>query len=312
VTVDVSFPSMGSDARLVVASHDVAADCRAFLEDFEAALSRFRSGSELCRLNADPRERVPASGLLRQAVRAGLWAAARTGGLVDPTLAGQLEAAGELRSRREPELPLADALAAAPPRKPATPHPAARWRAIRVGRDAIERPPGLRFDTGGTGKGLAVDLLAERLEGRWAIDCGGDLRVSGPFGIDARHPLTGETMHELTLTCGAVATSGIDRRLWRGPAHHLLDPSTGKPAWTGLIGATALAPTALEAEALAKAALLAGPAGAARWLSAHGGLVVHDNGDVEPFGPLRPRPASRRTPRRPTTTPAGPAAEVIA
>jgi thiamine biosynthesis lipoprotein len=284
---------MGSDARLVVASHAVAAECRAFLEDFEAALSRFRPGSELCRLNADPRGTVPASPLLRAVVRAGLWAAARTGGLVDPTLAGELEAAGYARSRRAPELPLAEALAAAPPRVPASPHPDARWRAVRVGDDAVTRPPGVRFDSGGTGKGLAVDLLAARLEGRWAIDCGGDLRVSGPFCIDARHPLTGEAMHELTLTGGAVATSGIDRRLWRGPAHHLLDPSTGKPAWTGLIGATALAPTALEAEALAKAALLSGPAGAARWLSAHGGLAVHDDGGVEHFGPLRPRPARR-------------------
>ena len=27
---------------------------------------------------------------------------------------------------------------------------------------SIRRPPGLRFDTGGTGKGLAADLLAVR------------------------------------------------------------------------------------------------------------------------------------------------------
>ncbi len=53
-------------------------------------------------------------------------------------------------------------------------------------------------------------------------------------------------------------------RLWRAPdgtpRHHLLDPSTLEPAWTGIVGATALAPTAVEAEALAKAALLSGPA----------------------------------------------------
>ena len=64
---------------------------------------------------------------------------------------------------------------------------------------------------------------------------------------------------------------GIDRRLWRAPdgspRHHLLDPSTQQPAWTGLIAATALAPTALEADTLAKAALLSGPDGAARWLT---------------------------------------------
>jgi FAD:protein FMN transferase len=91
---------------------------------------------------------------------------------------------------------------------------------------------------------------------------------------------------------GAAATSGLDRRVWRRPdgthAHHLLDPSTGEPAWTGLIAATALAPTALEAEALAKAALLSGPEGARRVLAARGGVLVHDSAESERVR-LRPR-----------------------
>jgi len=297
MTADLTFPCMGSQARLLVDSQATAAICRAFLEDFEAALSRFRADSELCRLNADPRGRVPASELLRTAVRAGLWAAERTGGLVDPTLTGALEAAGYASTRRAPELRLSEALRLAPARRPASPR--AHWRDIRVDGTTITRPPGLRLDTGGTGKGLAADLLAARLEDgrRWAVDCGGDLRVCAgagePFRVNVRHPLTGETIRELALTNGAVATSGLDVRLWRGaggrPAHHLLDPSTGEPAWTGLIGATALAPTALEADTLAKAALLSGPGNAARWLTRHGGLVVRDDGDVEAFGRLRPR-----------------------
>ena len=81
-----------------------------------------------------------------------------------------------------------------------------------------------------------------------------------------------------------MATSGIDRRLWRAPdgspRHHLLDPATQRPAWTGVIGATALAPTATEADTLAKAALLSGPDEAARWLRRHGGLFITDDGTV--------------------------------
>ena len=50
---------------------------------------------------------------------------------------------------------------------------------------------------------------------------------------------------------------------------------------TGVISATAVAPTALEAEALAKAALLAGPRGARRFLAAGGGIVVGDDGRAE-------------------------------
>jgi len=45
----------------------------------------------------------------------------------------------------------------------------------------------------------------------------------------------------------------------------------------GIVQATALAPTALEAEALVRVALLSGPQDAANWLS-HGGLVVLDDG----------------------------------
>ena len=97
---------------------------RRFVVEFDAALSRFKPDSELCALNADPRERVPASALLRTAVRAGLAAAERSGGLVDPTLVGEIESAGYVASRAGvPGAPLGAALAEAPPRRPAQPQP---------------------------------------------------------------------------------------------------------------------------------------------------------------------------------------------
>ncbi len=299
---DLTFDCMGTHARIVTDDEQAVADGRTFLHGYEAALSRFRPDSELCRLNATETTDVPASPLLRTAVAAALWAARRTRGLVDPTLTAALEAAGYDRDRREPELPLSVALAATPRRQvAAAPDPLAAWRHVAVLQRTIRRPPGVRLDTGGTGKGLAADLLGRRLAGRWAVDCGGDLRVAAPahdpFEVQVRHPLTRETVHTLRMTDGAVATSGLDVRLWRAPdgepRHHLLDPATGEPAWTGLIGATALAPTALEAEALAKAALLSGPRQAARWLRRHGGLTVRDDGDIELHGSLVRRPALR-------------------
>ena len=120
------------------------------------------------------------------------------------------------------------------------------------------------------------------------------MRVGGALRHPRPHPLTSDTAHVFTVEDGAVATSGLDTRLWRAPdgtpRHHILDPSTLEPAWTGLISATALAPTAVEAEALAKAALLSGPQGARRWLRRHGGLIVHDDGKTEV---LAPRPVIR-------------------
>jgi thiamine biosynthesis lipoprotein len=159
------------------------------------------------------------------------------------------------------------------------------------GAGVIRRPPGLELDLGGSVKGWAADVVAAPLQrhGRCVVDCGGDLRVAAghgaPWEVRVRHPLTGGIAHTLRVRAGGVATSGIDARLWERPdggfAHHLIDPATGTPAWTGLVAATALAPTAVEAEALAKAALLSGPGAGRRFLEAHGGVLVHEGGAVE-------------------------------
>jgi FAD:protein FMN transferase len=309
VTRDVAFSCMGCEMRLIaegVGDGELRA-ARELLDEIDARLSRFRPDSELSRLNADPRTTVPASPLLRAAVGAALWAAEWTGGLVDPTLLGDLERAGyadRLPARIAPE----HALATAPPRMAARPRVDARWRAVAIDNSAatITRPPGLRLDTAGTTKGLAADAAALVLGGdmpslggaarRLAVDCGGDLHVAvaaglAPFEVVVEHPLTGEPAAMLRMRGGGVATSGVARRVWVGadgrPAHHLLDPATGAPAWTGLIAATAIASTAVGAEALAKAALLSGPPAARRLLRRHGGVLVHDDGTVERVGPRR-------------------------
>lgn len=255
---------------------------------------------------------MAASALLRDAVRAGLWAAARTGGLVDPTLLGRLEAAGYARSRRSDGGRAARGVPLPSGRpRPARPDPASRWREIRVDDDAgaVIRPPGVRLDLGGSGKGHVADLAAGILDGaaQWAIDCGGDVRVGGARQtVRVAHPLDGTIAAELEPAAGAVATSAITARAWRAgdgtPRHHLIDPATGEPAWTGVVAATALAPTVLEAETLAKAALLLGPERGRRLLAARGGgLLVDRTGRVERV-PARTGGRGARV-RRPATRP---------
>ncbi|HEX8052176.1 MAG TPA: FAD:protein FMN transferase [Thermoleophilaceae bacterium] len=311
---DITFTCMGCDMRVLVEdgprSHAAARGARRQLEAIDAQLSRFREDSELARLNADPRLVVPASPLLRAAVRAAIWAAEASGGLVDPTLLGDLEHAGYRHSLTGiARVPLAEALKEAPPRAAARPRGDRRWRAIRVddARGTIARPPGLRIDTGGTTKGLAADAVAHVLGGtRHIVDCAGDLRLDAgagdAFGVIVEHPLTRATADTVDVRGGAIATSGPGRRLWRDAdgaiGHHLLDAATGAPAWTGLVSATALAPTALEAETLAKAALLGGPTAARRVLARRGGVLIHDDGATERVGPIaRPRLRLRTTER---------------
>lgn len=301
---------MGCDMRVLVESGSdpeaAAAGARAQLESIDERLSRFRPDSELSRLNADPRRTVPASPLLRVAVRAALWAAEASGGLVDPSLLDSLERAGYRHSLLGiTRAGLDEALTKAPSRAPARAREETRWRAIRVDDDAetITRPLGLRIDTGGSTKGLAADAVAHSLTAsRYVVDCGGDLRLNAgegdPYGVTVEHPLTREVACTIPVRSGAIATSGPGRRLWREPdgtiRHHLIDPATGEPAWTGLVSATALAPTALEAETLAKVALLSGPERARDVLADRGGVLIHDNGDVERLIPLHRLEANHR------------------
>jgi thiamine biosynthesis lipoprotein len=292
-TADESFRALGSDVRLIATGDGARAAvdrARREILDYHARLSRFDPASELCALNADPRPAAPASALLRSAVRAALWAARQSGGLVDPCLLDALERAGYVGSfERSGTVAPPSGLA-----RPAAPHPASPWRNIHVDDDAgvIVRPPGLRLDLGGSGKGHAADLVARRFEsfGRWVVDCGGDIRVGGPREVQIAHPLDDEPAARLRVEDAAVATSSVVSRAWRTTdgrrAHHLIDPRSGEPAWTGLLAATALAPTTLHAETLAKVALMRGPGGARVVLEHHGGLVVHEDGGVETFGPL--------------------------
>lgn len=301
-----TFPLMGTEVR-IVASRAGIADVQTLLRDYDRRLSRFRPDSELSSLNADPRPDVPASALLREAVSVALDAARATGGLVDPTVLPQVETAGYTASwNPERRLPLAEAVGELGPQAPAGADPAARWREVRVDDAArmIRRPAGTRLDTGGTGKGHAADLAAEVLahEPSWAVSCGGDLRVGGTAGrlraIRVADPFErGRPLASLHLRHGALATSGIGARIWRRPdgrvAHHLIDPATGEPAFSGLIAVTALAPTTAGAEALAKSALLSGAERGREILMAHGGLLVDARGQTEAVGALRTRPVIR-------------------
>ncbi len=291
------FAAMGGRVRISVV--DPAAEwllpgAQAIARQVHSDLSRFEPLSELSRLNADPRTEVEISPLMTRFLLDAIGAARVSGGLVDATCLDAVERAGYDRSM---EFPAGTEYRGdgdlAMPRHPAAPDGRARWAEVEVDvdRGRVRRPPGIRFDSGGLGKGLAADLIAEALDEAcyFSVDCGGDLRAGGTrspgstVGIDG--PRSGDgIIAETHLAPGhAIATSGITRRSWILPngsrGHHLIDPGTGLPAFTGILQATAVAPTAVEAEVRAKASLLAGPDNAAEWLE-HGGVIMLEDGTV--------------------------------
>ena len=323
--VDRAFELMGTHIRILVGEpsgpdsgspEDAADRVEAFLNVYNETMSRFRPESELSKLNADQREEVPASPLMRSAISAALAAANQSDGLVDPTLLGELEDAGYREHwTSEHRVELREALAAyrSTP-EPAEPASASRWREISVDDEAglIRRPRGVRIDTGGTGKGHAADLASELLSGfeTWAVDCGGDVRIGGNSGVERAVEVLGAfddgQIETITVRGGAVATSGLNSRIWvdesGNSAHHLINPATGRSAFTGLVAATAVAPTAVEAETLAKLALLKGPEAAAQVLARFGGITVAADGTVERIGSLNAAPRVRLTMPSPNST----------
>jgi thiamine biosynthesis lipoprotein len=297
-----SFACFGSTCSVAVTGSGTAgsaeqavAYARAELLSWHERFSRFLPDSELSWLNDDPRERVPVSALMARFAQAVVIAGSLTSGLVDATLLERIERAGYTSDLPHP-IPLARALELAPERSPAHAAARPRWQQIDVdmATRTVTRPPGVRLDSGGLAKGLFADVLAESLapHASFAVNCAGDLRVGGAHDlarpIHVESPFDGSTLHTFRLAHTAVATSGIGRRSWLDadgrPSHHLLDPSTGRPAFTGVVQATALAPSALMAEIHAKAAVLGGP-GDARASLPYGGVIVFDDGShrvVEP------------------------------
>ena len=302
------FDCFGSSCSVLVSGDapsgsaaDAAAWARRRLLRWHHSFSRFDRDSELSRLNADPRRTMPVSPVMARFAESVRAAGVMSSGLVDGTLAPEIERAGYTRDFAGDPLPLALALKSVASRRPAAPSRDQRWRQIQVDRAAgnVSRPPGLRLDSGGIAKGLFGDLLSLALghHAVFAVDAAGDLRLGGwakvPRPVQVASPFTASILHTFELTSGAAATSGIGNRSWLGPgglpAHHLLDPATGRPAFTGVVQATALAPSGVEAEVLAKAAVLSGPGRAARWLR-HGGLLVLEDGDVGIVDPPSPVP----------------------
>ena len=104
--------------------------------------------------------------------------------------------------------------------------------------------------------------MRSRSSVRGWVSAGGDLATSTPLVVG----LPG--WRAVTLERGGLATSSVSKRTWlRGGErqHHLIDTRTGAPARNRWRDVTVAAPTCLDADVAAKAALLLGEDGPS-WL----------------------------------------------
>lgn len=247
------FRSMGVDVRVGGATAAELAAIAQLFADWERAFSRFRSDSELNRVNRDPAGVVVLSRLFAWVLREALGAAATTGGLVDPTLGQAIADAGYDRDFSSIHFD-----------DPSEPGPAqpGQWRSLRLTGRLLGRPAGLALDLNGVVKALAVDAALELLAGNGFVAAGGDVAARG--GTVVGLPGGGS----LRLLSGGVATSGTTKRRWRRRGelqHHLLDPRTGRPSSSRWQEVTVAASTCVAADVAAKAAFLLDADGPA-WL----------------------------------------------
>jgi FAD:protein FMN transferase len=271
VTVAVrhhAFRSMGCDVVVSGASESVRHAIEELFAARDRMFSRFRSGSELNRVNAAAGRPVRVSQAFADMLMLALQVSRETGGLVDPTLGAELEAAGY-----DADFPLLRDDRTEPPSVGNR-----RRSIVRLEGRLLVVPRGTKLDLNGVVKGRTVDDALELLEGDGFVSAGGDLAGRGL--LVAALPRGGA----LRLLRGALATSGTDRRRWmRGGVlqHHLLDPRSGRPSSSPWEQVTVCGLTCVAADVAAKAAFLLGDEGPA-WLDERGlpGRFLSPDGDV--------------------------------
>jgi thiamine biosynthesis lipoprotein len=146
---------------------------------------------------------------------------------------------------------------------------------------------GMLLDFGGIAKGFAADEAARILrEGgikSATVNLGGNILALGekpdgsPWKIGVQNPFEprGDIMGTVLVKDEAVVTSGDYERFFikdNKRYHHILDPATGMPAYSGIKGVTIVTKLAIDADALSTSVFVMGPDEGVRFIENHNGI----------------------------------------
>jgi len=261
--------ALGTDVVLATTDPDQLDRARTLVADaldsVDVTCSRFRSDSELSRVNAQAGDDVRVSPLLCEVIAAALDAAAFTDGLCDPTVGSSVIAAGYDATFVKipsdgPEVTLEL-------------RPVPGWQSVDLNRttSVLRTPPDVQLDLGAIGKAWVADraagMVADLTGCGVLVSCGGDVAVRGAapdegWPVEVSEIGPGEGHADLVLISrGGLATSGTSARRWRRGAvtlHHIIDPRTGTPADTPWVAVSATGARCVEANMAATAAIVLG------------------------------------------------------
>lgn len=258
--------ALGTTVRLTVFHEEAAVAERAIeasfaaLDGIEDALSLYRPGSALVRLNRDGALGSPPADLVAVLDEALAWSR-RTGGAFDPTV--QPLWAVHAAARQEGRTPAPEEVERARALVDWTQVDAGSGR-IRLGR------PGMAVTLNGIAQGFAADrvratLLAHGV--RHALADTGETAALGrkpdgePWRVGVQHPRRPDAWAALaTVEDRFMATSGDYATAFTDDfrSHHIFDPATGRSPGA-IAGATVLAPRGIDADALSTALFVLGP-----------------------------------------------------
>ncbi|MDE7135799.1 MAG: FAD:protein FMN transferase, partial [Muribaculaceae bacterium] len=136
----------------------------------------------------------------------------------------------------------------------------------------VKKAPGTQFNFSAITKGFGSDEVGRALEERgcenYMVEIGGEIALKGVnshggkwrIQIDAPidDKVTSERLTVVELSDCGIATSGNYRNYREsdsGRVGHTISPSTGRPVVTEVLSATVIAPSCMEADALATACM---------------------------------------------------------
>ncbi len=275
----MTFTAYGEDAAAALEKAAVR------IQEVEALWSVTDEESEIYRANHSGGQTVSVSDETAKLISFALEMAQKTDGALDPTIYPVLAAWGfTTDSKQVPSDEQLDELLRN-----------VDYSRILLEGESLTVPEGMELDMGAVGKGYAADLATEILlehnVSSAIISLGGNIQAVGsrPDGSDwrigIRAPWEDGNLGVLEISDAAVVTSGGYENYFEtqdGDIYwHILDPSTGRPADSGLQAVTIIGKEGRLCDALSTALFVMGAERAEEYWRENGGfdmlLVTYQN-----------------------------------
>ena len=262
--VDRQFAAMDTFMHLTAygdGAQDALTRAQEELLRLERLLSVTDEDSEVYALNHRTAQRCDLSPELTALLEQALILARQTNGAFDPTIYPVVQTWGftsETHHVPEPEelaglLPLVD------------------YKNVRLSDRTLALEPDMMLDFGGIAKGWAGDRAAQLLRGQGVTSAilrlGGNIHTIGKkpngelWNIGIEDPDSGGALGTVSVADLAVVTSGSYQRCFTENGqtyHHIIDPTTGQPANSGLTSVTVIGKYGARCDALSTALFVMG------------------------------------------------------